>query len=531
MKNYKLISFSTSLCLSLGSSVVAQTSDEMSPNFVPDADVLNLFGQINDGEASILGQAPPVQQRDYLSRLQSAGNDMGVSIQSSDGSVAGEEVLRTMNGENDGVVATFSIQLAPHLWGQTANDVFAEEGLLIFNAAENSGVVSAGRIIGNESALNFDTDYNNALRNSLEELRDNPNFLSVAPERAYVNNQSGSPAFYVGASPSSLEPFRPKHVETGSVPKNQIHWGADNIKASKFWKHEALFNGSIVGVLDSGFSLHADLPYWDLDPSLPADDHGNHVAGILCGKHNDTGMSGVLPNCLVVARAPNFFEMPGLNGASPDSMAAVLNAFEKIIETRPEVKVVNISMGYNWKDKDVQRVDAETRDDIATMAGQMARVFRLAHENDIFIVSSAGNDSGGLDPKMSALWSSPLNLAIRGYCLKNGWCNGVIAEAHNSKDEPTDFSNGDGDLSCPGVRIVSTVAYDKDDLPSATSYAEMSGTSMAAPYCAGGLVLLSRLLGDPPAADVIECAKNNARRTGNFSAPALDIEAAFNSCK
>jgi len=283
--------------------------------------------------------------------------------------------------------------------------------------------------------------------------------------------------------------------------------------------------------LDVGFALHDDLPFWDLQPSLPAANHGNHVAGILCAKHDGSGTSGVLPTCLVVARAPDFAGQPDLYGIKPDTMVAVLNAFEEIVEKRDEIKAVNISLGYNWRKRfNLTTLDDATKTNVASIAAQLSGIYQIAKERDILIVSAAGNDSWGLDPKLEAAWASPINFASVALCKSKGFCNGVVIEAHDEDYKHADFSNIGGHLSCPGVDILSTVALNNNNEHSMTAYATMSGTSMASPYCAGGLVLLSMVRPKYKVPEIVGCAKNSGRPTGAFSAPALDLTAALSHC-
>lgn len=67
-------------------------------------------------------------------------------------------------------------------------------------------------------------------------------------------------------------------------------------------------DGVLFGVMDVGFARHEDLVFLELPSDTDVDDHGNHVAAIACGVHdNEVGIKGVLQNCLVRARSGDVF--------------------------------------------------------------------------------------------------------------------------------------------------------------------------------------------------------------------------------
>lgn len=490
-----------------------------------------VLGESN-GDASLgelLLRPPSADQQRFLQELKERSSGFGVSVTSADGTLAGDNVLRVLRGDSNQPVAAFSIQLKPELTREEAIEAFARHGLLVRETAVSAGVISGAQVISETPMEISSPQYEAAARDALEALRSDPSFLSVGPEISFSGMQNVRIALTVGLMPfGDQDAFAMQYVDLADAAPD---WGLENIGAPDVWSDPLARQGKAVGVLDMGFSIHDDLPLWDLPANVPAADHGNHVAGILCAKHDNMGVSGVLPTCLVVPRAPDFSSPPDLFGVEPDSIAAVLNAFTEIATNRDDVKAINISLGYNWRKRfNLTILEDERKKDIASLAVQMVSAFRIANERGIFIVSAAGNDSWGLDPKLSAAWASPLNYASLAFCKAEGLCNGVVVEAHDNHDQHADFSNIGGTLSCPGVDVLSTVAYDEAKQPSQTAYAIMSGTSMASPYCAGGLVLLSMVRPDYQISELIECARSSGRSTGNFSAPALDLASALEAC-
>ena len=486
----------------------------------------------SSGDASwseLVLRPPNEDQQQLLRELTAEESEFGASVTSVDGTVSGDDVERVLRGESDQPIAAFSIKLNPDLSREEAIEALAHHGLLVTETADEAGVVSGAQVISERPIEVWTPEYEAATRDALETLRSDPSFLSVGPELSVGEMQEVRTALSIGPMPfGDDDAIAMEYAALGDAVPD---WGLTNIGAPTVWNDPLARQGKAVGVLDMGFSIHDDLPLWDLPANVGAADHGNHVAGILCAKHDEKGTSGVLPTCLVVPRAPDFSRQPDLYGIKPDSMAAVLNAFSEIVENRDEIKAVNISLGYNWRKRfDLTLLDDDRKRDIASLAAQMASVYRTASERGIFIVSAAGNDSWGLDPKLNAAWASPLNYASLAFCQAEGLCNGVVVEAHDKKDQHADFSNVGGTLSCPGVDVLSTVAYDPSQEVSLLSYAFMSGTSMASPYCAGGLVLLSMVRPEYQVVELITCARASGRSTGDFSAPALDLGAALESC-
>lgn len=76
------------------------------------------------------------------------------------------------------------------------------------------------------------------------------------------------------------------------LTEEQIDWGIDNIKVRDLWGRDLPF-APRVGVIDVGFAMHEDLAF-GRPLNGPSNDHGNHVAGIICAKHNGKGIAGGL---------------------------------------------------------------------------------------------------------------------------------------------------------------------------------------------------------------------------------------------
>jgi subtilisin family serine protease len=343
-------------------------------------------------------------------------------------------------------------------------------------------------------------------------------------------DNSNSPA---GRTPIAL------NKEVGQDGFEKDDWGLSDIGATGVWniveRDKIKLPGVVVGVIDVGFYDHEDLSFLHPTSGMAIDDHGNHVAGILCAKHNGLGVRGVLPDCLVVARSGDFLPIAS-EGVDEDQFmlvfSQILMAMDKFVTERDEVAVFNASLGYNWKDNfDLNPSDSQNGNLRAAVQNQGVFLFPVlteAAKRGVLIFSAAGNDSS-VNEQHHAEWASPFNWASKAACESVGVCSGVVIEAHDKYGQRAEFSNVGGDLSCPGVDIVSLVATDANKNPSQNNYGRMSGTSMASPYCAGGFVLFSLLRSNYDASAALQCLKASASLSST-GAPRLNLLAALEQC-
>jgi subtilisin family serine protease len=519
--NLRTLAAASVASLTMASSTVAQNAldDEISA-------LLKKSFEHSGGQIEYT--APNQNLSEYLDGLGADFNNLTAS------QLRGTEVgaiMEAIEADRSDDVARYSIQVNPNISAAMANDAFERYGLVPLDQASSFGVVSAGRLLPQDGNVAIAGETIAEQEDLLNLLKRDPSFLRVVEEPILEANQIFAPELSIGPMPfSDSDEFATRHAAIG---ENYFDWGLENIRVTNLWDLPLASQGVSVGVLDVGFNFHKDLPLWGHDPSTSPHDHGNHVAGILCAKHDGQGINGVLPTCLVVPRTPKYSLLAGIEGIRANTMVAVLNAFEEIIENRDDIKAINVSLGYNWRKKDKEKtvLSEDEKQQVADAAMQLLGLYQLAQERDIFIVTAAGNDSWKLDPKMNAVWSSPMNFASLAFCRELNLCNGVVIEAHDIDDKHADFSNIGGDISCPGVDVLSTVALDIFKDPSTSEYAYMSGTSMASPYCAGGLVMLSMLRPNYSATEIVDCAKESARPVdGAFVASALDLEATLAHC-
>lgn len=313
-------------------------------------------------------------------------------------------------------------------------------------------------------------------------------------------------------------------------------WGVIDIQADQLWDQDGARDGVIFGIMDVGFAKHENLVFLDFLSNSPTEDHGTHVSGIACASHaGPSGMRGVLPNCFIRARFGDVFFASTAGGQVTKFMALfsqILGSLTTFVDSYDDVTTFNISLGYNWVSNFGINPDAPTSQDwraIVDIQGPMlVTLLQNAEKKGKVIFSAAGNDSTGVNPPIDAKYASPFNWAAI-IARQIGVKNGIIVEAHDKNGSRAPFSNTGGDISCPGVDIMSTVAFDDQHQKSRTAYGEMSGTSMASPYCAAGLVLFRLVRPKYSGEDAVACLlRSNAKSSSGV--PMLRLADAVTSC-
>lgn len=318
-------------------------------------------------------------------------------------------------------------------------------------------------------------------------------------------------------------------------------WGIANIQADKLWNNPRSKDGITIGILDAGFGRHEDISFTKWPKQTKRHDHGNHVAGIACAKHNGIGVKGVLPNCFVKPASSKKFAFQSVPQSYKMkflmSFNQTINSVHGFIEQEDGISVYNLSLGYNWIpnfainiDKPINEEQRLFRNIVEMQSISVVRLLEYAKQKDKVIYSAAGNDSNNLiaDP-MDALYSSPFNFGAIMAREKGISTNGVIVEAHDSAGKRATFSNEKGNISCPGVRIMSAVAYDDNGKRSSKTYAKKSGTSMASPYCAWGHLLFKLIRTKYSNSEAVNCLIISAKES-TTGAPQMKLENALKAC-
>ncbi|MDZ7801068.1 MAG: S8 family serine peptidase [Trueperaceae bacterium] len=315
---------------------------------------------------------------------------------------------------------------------------------------------------------------------------------------------------------------------------NGGNYGLELTRVPQMWNLngaiEKVGGATATGVLDIGFAdSHEDLSYDENQTPGNTATHGTHVVGTIGADYdNGVGVDGVNPHADLVVRTRDRSLIGGsttLEVRESFGEAHVFGFFD-LVRNRPDLRVVNISLGYNWGPAGVDQDNNTSAQQLVEQQGALFGLGLLLNVlfNDDFdsledfpLVSvAAGNDSNDGFGTQEARWSSPFTYAGLELDIENVI---VVESVENDVGgtggaERSDFSNLNGDISAPGTDVLSTGLFD--------GYTTLSGTSMASPHIAG---LISYLLTLEPSlshADVRDLLTSNAVAVAGGASDRMD---------
>lgn len=219
-----------------------------------------------------------------------------------------------------------------------------------------------------------------------------------------------------------------------------------------------------IAILDTGIQIsHPDLYIYHqktfVSGTSSANDdngHGTHVAGIAAAKDNSIGVVGIAPGAKLWA-------IKVLDKYGSGSLSTVIKGIDWI-RISYQVEVANLSLGCECK----------------SLAFDTA--INNAIKSGITFVVAAGNS--GKDASKFSPANNPNVIAVSAIGDSDGKCGGKGPwTGYGWDDTLASFSNYGAvvDMAAPGTKIYSTYK--------GSSYATMSGTSMASPHVAGAAAL------------------------------------------
>jgi subtilisin family serine protease len=213
--------------------------------------------------------------------------------------------------------------------------------------------------------------------------------------------------------------------------------------------------------------------------------HGSHVAGIIASGGTDAP-GGVAPAAHIVAvkvlDAQNRFK----------SFTQVFEALEWILDNRPDVSAINMSLG-----TDALYLPADCEP--SAIAIGLQPIIASLRERGVVIAVSSGNQGSIARLPLPACMDEVLGVGAT-YDLDGDGSTGFCADPNVVVDQVTCFTNSSTslDLLAPGALITSvrlgggTITF--------------AGTSMAAPHVTGTVALMQQAAQRPLSADEIEAA-------------------------
>ena len=336
----------------------------------------------------------------------------------------------------------------------------------VLDIDEDINVDKVGKIDTDENRkiVSFDNELSDEEKNSLEEEY-NITFTDDEPVNGtytiITDESSKVEELEEDNSVNSVETDVPVKMFADTVD-----WGILRIGASNVWE-SGTGSGVKVAVIDTGIQLnHPDLSgniltgydFVNNDSSANDDNgHGTHVAGIVASTMNGSGNVGA-------SYSAKLIPIKVLNESGYGYLSDVAKGI--YYATDNGARVINLSLGTPY-DSDVMR-----------------RAVTYASNKGVLIVAAAGNESGA-PCSYPAAYSSVV-------------C--VVATTQDNK--LASFSNIGGELAAPGVSNYSTYIN--------SSYAKLSGTSMASPHVAGSAALLMSVCTDCTTSQIRDILRSTA---------------------
>lgn len=289
---------------------------------------------------------------------------------------------------------------------------------------------------------------------TVDTLMNDDAVIHAAPD--YIMSVPGNEVFQmVEATPDSETPTDPlwKHL-----------WGMKNIRANQVWRTHREAKNVIVAVIDTGVDYnHPDLKnnlwtkngshgydFFD-DDAEPLDEqgHGTHCAGTIAAEgNNNVGVVGVCWKAQIMAMR---FLGPDGSGTTADAVKCIDWAVAN------GAHILNNS----WAGPENSR--------------ELAAAITRAEQRGVLFVAAAGNtvnrgNNNDTNPYYPAAYPNPNMITV-----------GAI-DVNNAAGTFTHYGKISVDIGAPGVAIVSTMPNNQ--------YAQLDGTSMAAPHVAGAAALI-----------------------------------------
>jgi subtilisin len=220
-----------------------------------------------------------------------------------------------------------------------------------------------------------------------------------------------------------------------------------------------------IAILDTGIQLsHPDLSVYRqkslVSYTTSANDdngHGTHVAGIAAAKDNSIGVVGVAPGARLWA-------IKVLSSSGSGSISTIIKGIDYVTQNAAQIDIANMSLGCEC-----------TSTSLNTAISNSVK----AGITYVVAAGNSGENAASFSPA-----NHPSVIAVSAIVDTDGKCGGKgVSTKYGGDDRFASFSNYGSvvDMAAPGVSIYSTYK--------GSTYATLSGTSMASPHIAGAAAL------------------------------------------
>jgi subtilisin family serine protease len=220
-----------------------------------------------------------------------------------------------------------------------------------------------------------------------------------------------------------------------------------------------------IAILDTGIQIsHPDLYVYRqksfVSYTTSANDdngHGTHVAGIAAAKDNSIGVVGIAPGA-------RLWSVKVLSSSGSGSISTIIKGVDYVTQNAALLDVVNMSLGCKC-----------TSSSLNTAISNSVK----AGITYVVAAGNSGENAAAFSPA-----NHPSVIAVSAISDTDGKCGAKgISTKYGADDRLASFSNFGSviDMAAPGVSIYSTYK--------GSTYATLSGTSMAAPHVAGAAAL------------------------------------------